>query len=214
MDDEVDASASGKVVLSAPETLEPSEEAVGVALNCAAMSALVVDAFSPEGDDPYALMRLLEAQCEAVHSGNLRGIESMLTSQAFSLNAIFNDMALRAGRYAVGESLHAAEACLRLALKAQGQCSATLSALAAIKRPVIFANQANIANTMQVNNGSQPPAKAPDQKNQPIKLLGDRDGTRLDSRTTGLTGGNDPALATVGVVDWTPDSDRQGARGH
>ena len=53
------------------------------------------------------------------------------------------------------EYLPAAETYLRLALKAQAQCRATVEALAEIKnpRPVAFVKQANIAQgPQQVNN--------------------------------------------------------------
>jgi hypothetical protein len=48
---------------------------------------------------------------------------------------------------------------MRLALRAQGQCRATLETLAAIKNPpVVFARQANINNggQQQVNNAPAP----------------------------------------------------------
>jgi hypothetical protein len=47
---------------------------------------------------------------------------------------------------------------MRLALKAQGQCRATLETLAAIKNPpVVFAKQRNISHGhQQVNNGAAP----------------------------------------------------------
>jgi hypothetical protein len=47
---------------------------------------------------------------------------------------------------------------MRLALKAQSQCRATLETLSAIKNPpVVFARQANITNgPQQVNNGTLP----------------------------------------------------------
>ena len=52
------------------------------------------------------------------------------------------------------EYIEATERYMRLALKAQGQCRATLETLAAIKNPpVVFARQANFANgPQQVNN--------------------------------------------------------------
>jgi hypothetical protein len=47
----------------------------------------------------------------------------------------------------MGEYVDAADTYMRLALRAQSQCRATLETLAAIKNPpVAFANQANIAH--------------------------------------------------------------------
>ncbi len=56
--------------------------------------------------------------------------------------------------------MNAAELYLRLALKAQGQCRATLETLAVIKNPtaLTFVKQANIAHgPQQVNNTIAPP---------------------------------------------------------
>ena len=68
------------------------------------------------------------------------------------------------------------DANLRLALKAQAQCRATLEALAAIKnpQPVFFVRQANIAHgPQQVNNGATADvSRAEQSKNQPNKLYG------------------------------------------
>jgi len=68
--------------------------------------------------------------------------------------------------------LEAADKYLRLALKAQGQCRATLETLAAIKNPpVVFARQANIAHgPQQVNNGP-PPARTENATIAPNKVL-------------------------------------------
>ena len=68
---------------------------------------------------------------------------------------------------------------MRLALKAQGQCRATLETLATIKNPpVVFARQANIAQgPQQVNNTAtvecrddQPP-RAPNQKTRTNRTI-------------------------------------------
>lgn len=95
----------------------------------------------------------LKKRVDTTHGGDLKHAESTLTAQAATLDAIFNEMARRAALN-MGEYLEATERYMRLALKAQGQCRATLETLAAIKNPpVIFAKQANIANgPQQVNN--------------------------------------------------------------
>jgi hypothetical protein len=58
----------------------------------------------------------------------------------------------------MGEHFDAFERYLRLALKAQNQCRATLETLAAIKNPpVVFTKQANINHgngNQQINNGT------------------------------------------------------------
>ena len=76
--------------------------------------------------------------------------ESILVPQAQSLNAIFCDMAIRANRQ---EYMANMDKLLKLALKAQSQCRATLETLANIKNPpIVFAKQANIAHHQQINN--------------------------------------------------------------
>ncbi|GAA4403143.1 hypothetical protein [Quisquiliibacterium transsilvanicum] len=96
----------------------------------------------------------LRERADAVSKGDLSGAEAMLVAQASSLNAIFAEMARRAAAN-MGEYLSATETYLRLALKAQAQCRATLETLATIQAgPVVIARQANIAHgPQQVNNG-------------------------------------------------------------
>jgi hypothetical protein len=103
---------------------------------------------------------VLNAKVAAVHRGDLREAEAILTAQALALNAIFTEMAVYAGLN-MKHSLDVGDRCLRLALKAQGQCRATFETLAAIKNPAaaVFARQANIAHgPQQVNNGVPAPA--------------------------------------------------------
>lgn len=98
----------------------------------------------------------LRDSAAAVSRGDLAGPEAMLAAQAVSLNAMFAEMARRASLN-MGQYMGAAETYMRLALKAQGQCRATLETLAAIKNPpVVFARQANInhGGQQQVNNGT------------------------------------------------------------
>lgn len=65
------------------------------------------------------------------------------------------------------EYLNQVELNLRLALKAQAQCARTVEVLAAMKNPpIIFANQANIAQGhQQINNGNQSATHARKTKN-------------------------------------------------
>jgi hypothetical protein len=133
-----------------------------------------------------ALVEELSAQTAAVHSGNMRGVEEMLLAQAHTLQALFHELARRAGLN-MGEYINAAETYMRLALKAQSQCRATLETLAVIKNPapVTFVRQANVAHgPQQVNNGVQPPpdqaSRAEKSENRPNKLLEQQHGERLD----------------------------------
>ena len=103
-----------------------------------------------------SLIRALSDQAKDVHGCDLKRGESILIVQAHTLDAIFNELAQRAALN-MGKYLGACETYLRLALKAQSQCRATLETLAAIKNPtpVAFVKQANIAaGPQQVNNGA------------------------------------------------------------
>lgn len=148
----------------------------------------------------------------AVNNGDLKGAEQMLNAQAVSLNSIFTELARRSALQ-VGVHMEAMERYMRLALKAQGQCRATLETLAAIKNPpVVFARQANIANgPQQVNNGvstdSQSGTRAPahacrETPNQSNELLEEprNGGTALDFGAAGAATASNQVLAAVGEV--------------
>lgn len=102
---------------------------------------------------------------------------------------------------------------MRLALKAQAQCRATLETLANTKKPpVVYARQANIAHgPQQVNNGSRDAnARAP--ISLPNELLETEHGKRLELGTSGAAIGSDPALETVGAINGTADGSRKDPR--
>lgn len=95
--------------------------------------------------------KALQEQVAAVHKGDLKEAEALLMVQAVTLNSMFNELARRAA-INMGENMEATDKYMKLALKAQGQCRATLETLANIKNPpVVFAKQANIAHNQQVN---------------------------------------------------------------
>jgi len=149
--------------------------------------------------DLQSLVNELGKQCKRVRDGDLARAESLLMTQAHSLDSIFNELARRAALN-MGEYLNATERYLRLALKAQSQCRATLETLAAIKNPpVIYARQANIANgPQQVNNGTPPSPAHGKTSIEPNKLLEQQNEQWLDTGTQGAASGANSALATVG----------------
>lgn len=163
---------------------------------------------SPLGD--LALtesLEALDAAIIAVQGGDLRGSEALLMAQAVTLNAIFANLALRA-QVNVGQYLDTTERYMRLALKAQSQCRATLETLAVLKNPPVFARQANIANgPQQVNNAATAIAGATSRAEiceaAPNKLLV-AGHERLERSTTEEARAGDPALAPVGEIDGTP----------
>ena len=83
----------------------------------------------------------------------------MLVAQAVTLNAIFTELGRRAALN-MGEYPDATDRYMRLGLRAQSKCRATLETLAEMKNPpVVLARQANTSNgPQQVNNGPAPGA--------------------------------------------------------
>ena len=135
---------------------------------------------------------------DAVHDGSLQHAEALLTGQAVALNAIFASMARRAAMNA-SEYLDATDRYMRLALKAQAQCRATVDSLASLKRPAtVFAQQANIAGgPQQVNNAINPrQAMVPEES----------DDERMDARTSRPSGTGDSTLAAVAILNRTADN--------
>lgn len=167
--------------------------------------------FSGETDFT-ALYEALHDRAKAIRGNKLGSAEDMLTAQAAALNAMFLELARRSGAN-MGEYIHAAETYMRLALKAQAQCRATLETLATIKNPpVVYARQANIANgPQQVNNGAAAP-HASDPASSPNELLETEHGKRLEPGTAGATIGSDPALEAVGAINGAADGGGQGTR--
>jgi len=151
-----------------------------------------------------SLVDQLSEQSVFSNNGDLSRSEALLTAQAHTLDAIFHDLARRAAVNA-GEYLNACEIYLRLALKAQSQCRATIETLAEIKNPshVTFAKQANIAHgPQQVNNGV--PSRG-ENNILPSKLLEQTSGEWLDTGATRQAISGDQAMATVGAVNRTSD---------
>jgi hypothetical protein len=152
--------------------------------------------------DSHEASTVLQKRVDAVKGGDLSSAEAMLTAQAAALNSLFLELTKRSGTN-MGAHMGVMETYMRLALKAQSQCRATLEALVAIKNPpVVYARQANFAaGHQQVNNGAL--AHAGRTQSQPNKLLEAEHGTseRLDPRAAGKAGGGHQALETVGAID-------------
>jgi hypothetical protein len=162
--------------------------------------------------DLMALIDVLGEQTSAVAKGDLKRGEAMLTAQAHTLDAIFNNLARRAINAEYMDNL---DRYLKLALRAQSQCRATWEALATIKNPPVmgYVRQANIAQgPQQVNNASPAPnnaaPRAGENPNLQNKLLEEKDGERLDSGTAGTPSRADPAMATLGEGHRAEDQSR------
>jgi hypothetical protein len=114
----------------------------------------------------------------------------------------------------MGTYIEPAEIYLKLALRAQNQCRATLETLAAIKNPpVIFAKQANIAHgPQQVNNNSAGIARAEQIEKPQTGLLEHDHGQRLDTGAAAAASGGDQAMETVGAIHRPAHGRGQGRR--
>lgn len=187
----------------------PQRQKADTLLSSALQSAIVVEGYSKNliGDlDITDLYEAIGDKADTMRSGNLNAVEMMLFNQAQALQGIFTSMARRAAMNA-GEYLGAADTYLRLALKAQAQCRATLETLAEIKnpQPTAFIRQQNIAANQQVNNGTATIARAhAGESGNPaneLKAVNDESRQRLDFGTTAAAGAGDTAMATLGKVD-------------
>ena len=153
--------------------------------------------------DIGALINELNSQAKTVRDGNLARVEAVLMTQAQTLDVIFNHLA----ELAIGQQIIShIDAFLRLGLKAQTQCRATLETLAEIKnpRPTAFIKQQNVGVNQQVNNGELPEAVARAReisKNPTNELLEIEKHERLDTRTTGAARLEHSQLETVGIID-------------
>ena len=122
-------------------------------------AAMVIEAFDGNllGKDTSleGLIEALRDSMDRTKGGDLSTVEAMLVGQATALQTIFVSLARRAQ---VQQSQRNLEAFLGLALKAQAQSRATITALVDLKfprQPATFVKQANIAaGNQQVNNGA------------------------------------------------------------
>jgi hypothetical protein len=152
--------------------------------------------------DITSLIYSLGEQAKASSEGDMSRAEGMLTAQAHTLDAIFNNLATKASN---AEYLKNLDVFMKIALRAQSQCRATWEALSAIKNPPVmgYVKQANIAHgPQQVNNSaSDDTPRTRENQNSQNKLMEKKDDERLDIGTTSTAGQADPAMATLGEVD-------------
>ncbi len=175
----------------------PDDATARVLMKPEIQAAVTIQKWEGELHEVNSLAKALALQIEAVNNGDMKRPEAMLLAQAHTLDELFNNLA-RSAKDKTG--LAQFEIFMRLALKTQSQCRATLEALAAIKNPpVIYAKQANISNGhQQVNNGNQACTHARENKNQTNELLEVQHGSEtLDARAAGATIGKDKAVAAL-----------------
>ena len=169
------------VIDTKPDGREKAAIAKGV-LRPTLLGAVTIEQYDkwfPADFDLNELINALSEQATAVIGDDLGRAEAMLTVQAHTLDAIFNNLARRAMN---AELLTQFETYLKLGLRAQSQCRTTWEAVSAIKHPPMagYVNQANIAHGhQQVNNASRereseiPPNKLLEEKeHEPDQWLG------------------------------------------
>lgn len=150
--------------------------------------------------DTPTMLAILRDQATAVQSGDLSHAEAMLINQASSLQALFVRLSERAMEQTHMPNL---EGFMRLALRAQSQCRATLEALATIKNPpIVYAKQANFAaGHQQVNNGIPAPTQAREIESEQTQLSGGTHELLPDARASGYASRVNPTLETLGEID-------------
>ena len=137
--DETDGQAMARVLLN-PDVRH------GHAASC--FSEKILGGAVPKpGLMDYAAM--MKAESAKAAEGDMASATRLLTSQAFTLDAMFTEFARRSSLN-MGEHLGAAETYARLAMKAQANSRATLEALAKLHQP-----REQTVRHVHVNDGGQ-----------------------------------------------------------
>ena len=150
--------------------------------------------------DVPTLLEQLRDQATAVNRGDLSQAEAMLMNQATALQSLFARLAERGMSCDLAPAF---EANMRMALRAQSQCRATLETLATIKNPpIVYAKQANFAaGHQQVNNGIPAPTQAREIETEQSQLSGGNHELLSDTRASGKAGRTYPTLEALGEID-------------
>lgn len=208
-------SAGNPTVLNVTQTSRETEAQASAwaATSPQVNAALVMDAYQGNilGSDVklMALIESLNKSTDKTTAGDLSNLEAMLVGQATALQSIFTSLAQRAARSQQQTHL---ESFMGLALKAQAQSRATISALVDLKYPrqATFVRQANIAHgPQQVNNGGITHAR--EIESQPNELLEDAsyERTQMDTGAKTAATRGDPAMEALEPVHRAAKPRRQ-----
>lgn len=120
--------------------------------NAIAASAFSEKAFGDQVEKPGLNDYVGQVKSEAnkAADGDIAIVSRMLVSQAIALDSMFAELARRTAAN-MGQHLGATESYARLALKAQGNCRATLETLAKLHQPA----KEQIVRHIHVNQGGQ-----------------------------------------------------------
>jgi hypothetical protein len=190
-----------------------AKAALSASVNNASVILTYQENIMGKDTDINALIEGLQDTCKDVHAGDLKSVETMLVTQAKALQTIFTSLARKAHGQTYQKHY---EAFLGLALKAQAQSRATITALVDLKYPrqATYVKQANIAHgAQQVNNGTAPqqiceqyahtPAPAKEIETPQNKLLEAthaQQGYRMDTRAPQKAKRSHQAVETVESV--------------
>ncbi len=118
--------------------------------NASAMNAVRMFSKGSFGaQDTTELFTAIAERSKAAGKGNIDPHKAMLAAQAETLNAIFTEMARRAALN-MGEYIGATESYMRLGLKAQAQCRASIEALDKLNN-----QRVQTVRHVHVNEGAQ-----------------------------------------------------------
>jgi hypothetical protein len=150
--------------------------------------------------DAPGMLAMLEQQAAAVNRGDMTQAEAMLMNQATALQSLFTRMTELGLAQSTMPNL---DGFMRLALRAQSQCRATLETLATIKNPpIVYARQANVTTgPQQVNNGIPARNRAREIETEQSQLSGGTHELLPDTRTSGNASQVNTTLETLGEID-------------
>lgn len=154
-----------------------------------------------ENIDLPSLVEILKEQADAIHRNDMKNVEAMLINQSVALQNLFARLSEKA---LFADYVTTFETMMKLALRAQNQCRATLQTLAEIKNPpVVLAKQANVsAGPQQINNNINFSPRTGENKIEQSKLSGSGGKNELpsDPGTPCIESQAHPALEAVGKV--------------
>lgn len=150
--------------------------------------------------DAPGMLKSFQAQAAAVQSGDLAYVEAMLVNQASALQSVFVRLSERAIEQTQMPNF---EGFMRLALRAQSQCRATLETLATIKNPpIVYAGQANVTTgPQQINNGTVENTRARENQKEQTQLSRETHGLLPNTRAQGDASQIDQTLETLGKIN-------------
>lgn len=182
------ASNREALTVTADPNKTSSRQLADIALDPAAHAAAATRMFTQStfgAQDSTDLFASMLDKGKAAKSGDLGHYKAMLAAQADTLNCIFTEMARRAA-VNMGEYIGATESYMRLGLKAQTQCRATIEAL-----DRLTSGRVQTVKHVHVNEGGQ--AIVADQFHQ--HTGGQKSGQSNEQPHATGTAGESPALS-------------------